>query len=80
MKITNTISGTLTSSDLITSRNPGTPPFSIEILSKPLPIDAQINNDGNIPIAVPNKKFEIRALNRIANKFDRPNGMPTKSL
>lgn len=80
IKIVNIISGILISSDFKISINFGIPSLSIKILSKPLPIDAQINTDGNIPIAVPNKKLIIRALNRIANKFDNPNGIPTKSL
>ena len=80
IKITKVISGTLTSSDLIISKNPGTFLLSIKILSKPLPIDAQIKTDGSMPIAVPSRKLIIRALNRIANKFDKPNGIPTKSL
>ena len=80
IKIVNIISGILISSDFKISINFGIPSLSIKILSKPLPTDAQINTDGNIPIAVPNKKLIIRALNRIANKFDNPNGIPTKSL
>ena len=80
IKIVNIISGILTSSDFKISINFGMPSLSIKILSKPLPIEAQINTDGNIPIAVPNIKLIIRALNRIANKFDNPNGIPTKSL
>ncbi len=80
IKITKLISGALTSSDFIISVKLGNSLYSVKTLSKPLPTDAHIKIDGNTPMAVPNKKLIIRALKRIANKFDNPNGIPIKSL
>ena len=49
-------------------------------LSKPIPIVAHMNTDGNIPIAVPRIKLDSLILKITATIFDIPNGIPISIL